>query len=408
MKGQLLTCCKNEASTASPTETLRNLKKDLKERDNIIEEQGRTIKEQGRTIEKLNKTIKEQGNRLRYYENENSPPSADSLAWKEQKAQRRKERARSDAAAGKDGAKDRKKPGGQKGHKGVSHIHRPTKVQRHDFPGGRAPECKCGTTTEIAKRPQTRDMIGFEIKAIETRHESQRAVCPKCGTYHIAPNGLPRCGNYDTSVVTAVTKLRSEGVPYSRIPGILSDITGVDMSKSTAINNVGRVCDAAKAPAEAIAEEVKSSKTVCIDETGINLAGKTGWVWTILSAAGILMIYNNTRKALVLDQYMSGYKGVVTSDGYPAYKRFDPGGRHQRCWAHELRALLYGSQKKGALLFAGILYRQGQQLFGDAKTCLEGQDELSKVDLLDLEERTGIRAADGLMGRHSPELRPAV
>ncbi len=254
-------------------------------------------------------------------------------------------------------------------------------------------------------RPQTRDMIGFEIKAIETRHESQRAVCPKCGTYHIAPNGLPRCGNYDTSVVTAVTKLRSEGVPYSRIPGILSDITGVDMSKSTAINNVGRVCEAAKAPAEAIAKEVKISKTVCIDETGINLAGKTGWVWTILSAAGILMIYNNTRKALVLDQYMSGYKGVVTSDGYPAYKRFDPGGRHQRCWAHELRSLLYGSQKKDALLFAGILYRQGQQLFGDAKTCLEGWDKLSPEDLLDLEERTGIRAADGLMGRHSPELR---
>ena len=102
---------------------------------------------------------------------------------------------------------------------------------------------------------------------------------------------------------------------------------------------------------------------------------------------------------------MSGYKGVVTSDGYPAYKRFDPGGRHQRCWAHELRFLLYGSQKKGASLFAGILYRQGQQLFGDAKTCLEGWDKLSPEDLLDLEERTGIRAADGLMGRHSPELR---
>ena len=188
----------------------------------------------------------------------------------------------------------------------------------------------------------------------------------------------------------------------------MSDILGVHMSKSTVINSIGRVCDAAKAPAEAIAEEVKSSKTVCIDETGINLAGRLGWVWTILSAAGILMIYSNTRAAWVLDQYMNGYNGVVTSDGYPAYKRFDPGGRHQRCWAHELRALLYGWQKKGASLFAGVLYRQMQQLFKDAKECLDGWDELSKEDLRQLEERTGIRAADGLMGRHSPELRPAV
>ncbi len=250
--------------------------------------------------------------------------------------------------------------------------------------------------------------MGFKIEATETRHEIQRAVCPRCGTCHTAPSDLPRCGNYDTSIVTAVTKLRSEGVPYGRIPGIMSDILGVDMSKSTAINSIGRVCDAAKAPAEAIAEEVKSSKTACIDETGINLAGRLGWVWTTLSAAGIFMTYSDTRAARVLDQYMNGYEGVVTSDGYPAYKRFDPGGRHQRCWAHELRALLYGWQKKDAPLFAGVLYRQGQQLFKDAKACLKGRDELSREKLLDLEERTGIRAADGLMGRHSSELRPAV
>ncbi len=117
------------------------------------------------------------------------------------------------------------------------------------------------------------------------------------------------------------------------------------------------------------------------------------------------MIYSDTRAIRVLDQYMHGYEGVVTSDGYPVCKRFDPGGRHQRCWAHELRFLLYGSQKKGALLFAGVLCRQMQQLFKDAKECLKGWDKLSKEDLLDLEERAGIRAADGLMGRHSPELR---
>ncbi len=406
MKGQPSACCEIEASTASPTETIRNLKKDLKERDNIIEEQGRTIEKLNKTLEKRDKTIREQDNRLRYYENKNSPPSADSLEWKRQKAQRRKERARSDAAAGDDGTgEDRKKPGGQKGHNGVSRTHRPTRVQKHCFPGGRAPECKCGTTTEIMKKPQVRDMIGFKIKYTETRHETQRAVCPKCGTMHTAPDGLPRRGSYDTSVVTAVTKLRSEGVPHNRIPGIMSDILGVHMSKSTAINSIGRVCDAAKAPAEAIAEEVRSSKTVCIDETGINLAGRLGWAWAMLSAVGVFMIYADTRSARILDQYMGGYGGAVTSDGYPAYKRFGLLGRLQRCWAHELRFLLYGSQKKGALLFAGVLYRQMQQLFKDARECLEGWDKLSGEDLRELEERTGISSAGGLMGRHSPELR---
>ena len=46
-----------------------------------------------------------------------------------------------------------------------------------------------------------------------------------------------------------------------------------------------------------------------------------------------------------------------------------------------------------------------QQLFKDAKECLKGWGKLSEEDLRELEERTGISRADGLMGRHSPELR---
>ncbi len=81
MKGQPSTYCEIEASIASSTEKIQSLEKGIKERDNIIKEQGNIIKERDTTIEKLNNIIKDQGGRLRYYEN--SPPSADSLAWKE-------------------------------------------------------------------------------------------------------------------------------------------------------------------------------------------------------------------------------------------------------------------------------------------------------------------------------------
>ena len=46
--------------------------------------------------------------RLKYYDNENSPPSSDSLEWKLQKAQRGK-----DTVAGTGGGADRRAPGGQ-------------------------------------------------------------------------------------------------------------------------------------------------------------------------------------------------------------------------------------------------------------------------------------------------------
>ena len=55
---------------------------------------------------------------------------------------------------------------------------------------------------------------------------------------------------------------------------------------------------------------------------------------------------------------MDRYRGVVTSDKYSVYKRSGPGGRHQLCWAHELRQLRYAAQKKNAPLSAWVLYLQ--------------------------------------------------
>ncbi len=67
MKGQPPTHRKIEASAALTSETM-SLRKDLKERDKTIDQLNKTINEK-------DKTIGEQGGRLRYYENENSPPS---------------------------------------------------------------------------------------------------------------------------------------------------------------------------------------------------------------------------------------------------------------------------------------------------------------------------------------------
>ena len=52
----------------------------------------------------------------------------------------------------------------------------------------------------------------------------------------------------------------------------------------------------------------------------------------------IAMIFNHSRGACVPDTYLDGYCGTIISDGYPVYKRFDPGGRHQICIVDEVMA----------------------------------------------------------------------
>ena len=108
---------------------------------------------------------------------------------------------------------------------------------------------------------------------------------------------------------------------------IIQDTAGVRIAKFTVTNVTEHLCDSMKAPAGRILGNAKRSGNAKIDETSDSMAGEK-------------------------------YRGVVTSDKYSVYRRSGPGGRHQLCWARELRQLLHAAQKDNAPPSAKILHRQ--------------------------------------------------
>ena len=129
-------------------------------------------------LEEKDRMIKETSKRLRYYKNENSSPSSDSLEWKRQMAQGRKDAS---GQGGGTGTYRRRVPGDQEGHRGVSRKHRPQSEETHEFK--EAPRCqKCGCTAMVDPNPLVRDVIDIEIAATETRHRIRTAACGRCGT----------------------------------------------------------------------------------------------------------------------------------------------------------------------------------------------------------------------------------
>ena len=50
------------------------------------------------------------------------------------------------------------------------------------------------------------------------------------------------------------------------------------------------------------------------------------------SKKNIAILFEDTRGGKVVDKYLAGYDGILVSDKYSTYKRFDPGGKHQLCW----------------------------------------------------------------------------
>ena len=187
-----------------------------------------------RAIERLEKLLK-------YYTNPNTPPSANSLEWKEEKRQKRGQGE--DAPAGK--------RGGKAGHPGVSRRHAPERTVRHRF--GRKREgrrlvpdvaCGCGGRMEVVAR-RVRDITEIRITSEETRHVTGVARCA-CGRTEEAPNDLPARGNFGRRFVGPVSEIRAGRVPLGGIARAAGAITGVRISESTVNNIVARASDAVR------------------------------------------------------------------------------------------------------------------------------------------------------------------
>ncbi len=289
-----------------------------------IEELLAAVEQRDRAVERLERLLK-------YYTNPDTPPSANSLEWKEEKRQKR--RQGEGAPAGK--------RGGKAGHPGVSRRRSPEKVVRHRFRRRRegrrlVPDvaCKCGGRMEVATR-RVRDITEITITSEETRHVIEVARCA-CGRTAEAPSGLPARGNFGKRFVGLVAEIRAGRVPLAGIARAVGAVTGVRVSGSTVNNIVARASDAMRPESEGILGRVERSRAAGFDETRWNDGGSTAYVNVAQSGDYIAMNISGGRATLLLDT-MDAFDGVATTDRYDAYDRYDAGGMHQTCWAHHLR-----------------------------------------------------------------------
>ena len=301
--------------------------------------------------------------RLTVYENSGTPPSANSLDWKQEKKEKADARKNGEAPA-------RKRSGGVKGHKGTSRKHAPKRKKRHTF-GDLRPKC-CGECMALYDE-LIRDIVEIpRVRAFEVRHIIDRLRCLKCGRIVEADSGLPRKGSYGKNLVGAIAEMRSLRIPMAGIVTAIDSIFGYRMATSTVNNVLARVGDALGPAAEAILGDVRASPSLGVDESGMSLDGKRGWVHTIQSGKNIAIIYHRSRGGEVMDTYLDGYGGCVTSDNYSVYKRFDPGGKHQICWVHELRNARHVATRSWAHPDAYRLYEDLTYAYDEAVRLHDG------------------------------------
>ena len=294
--------------------------------------------------------------KLNYYENPNSPPSSDSLAWKQEKQERRQKRRDDDTQP--------KRPGGREGHTG----HQGDTIRKEPYITVFKTLPDATGSVMVTTGSQTRDILDMQVTTTETRHITQKIRCPSCNITRHAPNDLPVRGSYGKNIAGLIIQLRASKMPFGSIPEIILNTLGIHISKSTAINTVYRIADVLESSTQEIISQIQNSDQAHVDETTYTYNGRLTWVWGLVSGKHIAMIMNPSRGAFVLDRYLDryldGYDGTVISDGYPVYKRFDPGGRHQICWARELR-----NAKDVAKKYGGV----AEKLYADLHPSLRDQ-----------------------------------
>jgi len=322
--------------------------------DKIILELREEIKKLRSIIEDLVKSNNELRQKMAYYENPHSPPSQNSLAWRQQKKEA-KEKRDANHESGR---------GGIPGHRGATQKFMPQKIQHHE-----SSDCpKCGSSNICKTKTKKRAMVGIPapLPYTVTEHILYQYNCKNCDCYFQTDGNLPQHGSFDGSAIRNVVNMFSKRMPYDMIRETLQEQHGLQIS-NTAVQSILNTGQTLLEPeSEKIRNEICTSDVVGIDETQFPVDGKSAWMWVTRSKTAAHYAFECSRGAKVPKKHWKSFGGIVVSDGYRPYATVFCNNIRQRCTAH-LQREAKDVGKKSKLKSATEAYRKFSKLLSDAR-----------------------------------------
>jgi transposase len=126
-------------------------------------------------------------------------------------------------------------------------------------------------------------------------------------------------------------------VPLRIIQNLLEIQFGLKVSLGELTELLHRAASYGRQAYQQLLEEVRGSPGVCADETGWYMNGAYQCLWTFATPGVRFFRLAATRGAVVPQEVLHGFRGVLSSDFYAGYNWYL--GDHQYCWAHLLRAM---------------------------------------------------------------------
>lgn len=245
--------------------------------------------------------------------------------------------------------KSNKPSGGQNGHRGttLAMVETPDHLVTHAVA-----ECTtCGrhlhrVTPHIIRRRQVFDIPPMRVEV--TEHRAEEKECPRCGSKNAAPfpDGVTKAAQYGTQVKTIALLLSHyQLVPGKRLREALQELFGCTISEGTIYNWSRELHKRLKETEETIKEQIRASKVIHADETGIYRDLKLHWLH--VASTEKLTYYamhpKRGREAIDAIGVLPGYQGTVIHDCWSPY--FHYSFKHGICNAHILRELTFAHEE---------------------------------------------------------------
>lgn len=310
--------------------------------------------------------------RLSLYENANSPPSKNSLLYREMRRNRRSEES---------GGSAPKKPGRKDGHEGVTQVFKPTgQVVHHTME--RCPRCSSTRLSVVSTERRTVVDVPEPLPYTVKEHVINVYRCSGCGADNLLPESVGRElpsssveGSREGGVILGKNALSTISMlwsvarlPQRKISYVLESMYGLRLSPATIGHALQKASERLEGFQEKVRKKINRSGRANFDETGMPVAGKKGWIWVAATGRFALVQVAMSRGKDVLERYFPKFRGVAIVDGWKPYRFFS---LIQRCWAHVLREAEVLSLRARGREEAEALLSSLRSLFHETKSELE-------------------------------------
>ena len=259
--------------------------------------------------------------------------------------------------------KSKRKPGGQKGRKGVQlkQTANPDRIEILKLDKRKLPR---DTYKEIGY--DKRQVIDIETNVIVTEYQAQILESSNGKRYTASfPFHVTRPIQYGPKIkASSVYMSQFQLIPYARIEDYFVDQMSLSISVGSVFNFNKEAYEALNCFEEITRKKLINSPVINVDETGININGKRVWLHTACNNKWTHFYPHKRRGSEAMEEIgiLSKFKGVLCHDHWKAYYKYTC--LHSLCNAHHLRELEWSAiedNQKWAIKLKEFLKKLNQE-----------------------------------------------